>query len=96
MIQKSSVSRYYRSQTHLNFNNTGDSANLVCGDQIISSVVWDYDVPGDFIVTGKNIPSREKKQKKKKAVSIPAEKTSADPGEKPEKIPFETIAISLQ
>jgi hypothetical protein len=53
MISANSKKRYYKLQTLINFNNTGDSANLLCSGQIVSSLSWDYSVPEGFIVSGK-------------------------------------------
>lgn len=53
VIQAGSKKRYYKLQTSLNFNNTGDSANLFCGGKIVSTLSWDYSVPEGFVVSGK-------------------------------------------
>lgn len=53
VVRANSIKRYYKLQTLLNFNNTGDSANLICGDRLVSSLSWDYSVPEGFIVSGK-------------------------------------------
>ncbi len=60
MIPAKSKKRYYKLQTLLNFNNTGDSANLLCGGQLVNSLSWDYSVPEGFIVSGKAGPYSEK------------------------------------
>lgn len=64
IIRANSKKRYYKLQTLINFNNTGDSANLLCGGQIVSSLSWDYSVPEGFIVSGKAGPYSEKVQVK--------------------------------
>ena len=53
IIRADSKKRFYKLQTSLNFNNTGDSANLSCGGRIVSTLVWDYSVPEGFVVSGK-------------------------------------------
>ncbi|MDP2103702.1 MAG: thermonuclease family protein, partial [Candidatus Gracilibacteria bacterium] len=59
VVRANSIKRYYKLQTLLNFNNTGDSANLMCGEQLVSSLSWDYSVPEGFIVSGKKGPYSE-------------------------------------
>jgi hypothetical protein len=51
IIPMNSNKRYYKLQTSLNFNNTGDSVNLICGGKLISTLSWDYSVPEGFIVS---------------------------------------------
>lgn len=53
VIGANSKKRYYKLQTLLNFNNTGDSANLACGGKLVSTLAWDYSVPEGFVVSGK-------------------------------------------
>lgn len=53
LIQENSSKRFYKLQTLLNFNNTGDSVNLSCGGKIVSTLSWDYSIPEGFIVSGK-------------------------------------------
>lgn len=50
VIPMNSNKRYYKLQTLLAFNNTGDSANLSCGEKLVSTLSWDYSVPEGFIV----------------------------------------------
>lgn len=52
LTKGNSKKRFYKLQTQLNFNNTGDSANLICGGKIISSLSWNYSVPEGFMVSG--------------------------------------------
>lgn len=52
VIGANSKKRYYKIQTLLNFNNTGDSANLVCDGRIVSTLSWAYSIPEGFIVAG--------------------------------------------
>lgn len=53
IIRAGSRSRYYKLQTKLEFNNTGDSVNLICNEKLISAISWDYPVPEGFVVSGK-------------------------------------------
>lgn len=53
IIRSYSSKRFYKLQTSINFNNTGDSANLSCGGNIVSTLVWDYSVPEGFVVSAK-------------------------------------------
>lgn len=53
VIRAGSKKRYYKLQTSLNFNNTGDSVNLFCGGKLASTLSWDYSVPEGFVVSGK-------------------------------------------
>lgn len=50
VIPANSNKRYYKLQTSLAFNNTGDSANLSCGEKLVSTLSWDYSIPEGFIV----------------------------------------------
>lgn len=50
-IRASSKKRFYKLQTSLNFNNTGDSVNLSCGGKPVSTLAWDYSVPEGFVVS---------------------------------------------
>lgn len=52
-VRASSVKRFYKLQTSLNFNNTGDSANLSCDGKLASTLAWDYSVPEGFVVSAK-------------------------------------------
>lgn len=56
VIRANSSKRFYKLQTLLSFNNTGDSANLSCGDKLVSTLAWDYSVPEWFIVSGRGGP----------------------------------------
>lgn len=56
VLSENSKKRYYKLQTLLNFNNTGDSANLVCGGRFVSTLAWTYSVPEGFIVAGQEGP----------------------------------------
>ena len=51
VIRADSKKRYYKLQTLLNFNNTGDSVNLSCDGKLVSTLVWDYSVPEGFVVS---------------------------------------------
>jgi micrococcal nuclease len=56
IIRTNSSKRFYKLQTLLNLNNTGDSVNLVCGGRLVSALAWDYSVPEGFIVSWKEWP----------------------------------------
>ena len=56
LIAANSTKRFYKLQTLLNFNNTGDSANLSCGDKLMSTLAWDYSVPEGFVVSSRGWP----------------------------------------
>ena len=51
LIRAHSSKRFYKFQTLLNLNNTGDSVNLVCGGKLVSNLSWNYSIPEGFIVS---------------------------------------------
>lgn len=51
LIRANSSKRFYKFQTLLNLNNTGDSVNLVCGGKLVNSLSWDYSIPEGYIVS---------------------------------------------
>lgn len=53
VIRAGSKKRYYKLQTSLNFNNTGDSVSLFCGGISMDTLSWNYPVPEGFVVSGK-------------------------------------------
>lgn len=55
-IKGNSNKRFYKLQTLLNLNNTGDEVTLLCGGTLVSALAWDYSVPEGFVVSGKTGP----------------------------------------